>query len=54
LIRQRNYPLMIAMLFGMGRLAIHPGHHNTRRLQNALALAAVALRAMFHRRLFSS
>lgn len=52
----RHYLLILAMLFGVWwiALAIHPWHRNPWLLENALALAAVALLALFHRRLLFS
>jgi putative membrane protein len=56
LIRHRHYLLILAMLFGIWwvALAIHPLHRSDWLLENALALAAVVLLAVFHRRLLFS
>ena len=52
----RHYLLILAMLFGVWwiTLAIHPLYRNPWLLENALALAAVALLALFHRWLLFS
>jgi putative membrane protein len=52
----RRYLPILGVLFGVWwiALAIHPWHRNPWLLENALALAAAALLAVFHRRsLFS-
>lgn len=56
LIRHRYYLLILAGLFGVCWVAqaIHPSHRNIWLLENALALAAIALLAVFHRRLLFS
>ena len=56
LMPHRQYLLILAMLFGIWwvALAIHPWHRSPWLLENALALAAVALLAVFHRRLLFS
>lgn len=56
LITHRHYLLILAALFGIlfVALAIHPWYRNTWFLENALALAAVGLLAVFHRRLLFS
>ena len=52
----RRYLLILAVLFGGWwiALAIHPLYRNPWLLENGLALAAVALLALFHRRLLFS
>lgn len=52
----RRYLLILAVLFGVWwiALAIHPWHRSPWLLENALALAAVALLGLFHRRLLFS
>jgi putative membrane protein len=52
----RQYLLILALLFGIWwvALAIHPSHRNPWLLENALAVAAVAFLALFHRRLLFS
>jgi len=56
LIRHRSYLAILAVLFAIlwVALAIHPLHRNPWLLENALALAAVALLAVFHRGLLFS
>jgi putative membrane protein len=56
LMPHRSYLLILATLFGVWwvALAILPWHRNTWLLENALALAAVTLLAVFHRRLLFS
>jgi putative membrane protein len=56
LMPHRHYLLLLTALFGVWwvALAIHPLERNTWLLENALALAAVALLAVFHRRLLFS
>ena len=56
LMPHRNYLLILAVLFGIWwvALAIHPLHRSDWLLENALALAAVALLAVFYRRLLFS
>ena len=55
-IPHRKYLLILALLFGVwwGVLAIHPSHRATWFMENALVFAAVALLAVFHRRLLFS
>jgi putative membrane protein len=52
----RRYLLILGLLFGVwwGALAIHPLQRGPWFLENALAVAAVALVAVFHRRLLFS
>ena len=52
----RNYLLILAVLFGIlwVALAIHPLFRKPWLLENALVIAAVALLALFHRRLLFS
>jgi putative membrane protein len=56
LIAHRYYLLILAALFGIwaGVLAIHPYDRHAWLLENVLALAAVVLLAVFHRRLLFS
>lgn len=56
LMPHRRYLLILAILFGVLfiMLAIRPWHRGPWLLENALALAAVALLALFHRRLLFS
>ena len=56
LIPHRRYLAILAALFGTWwvALAIHPWHRSDWLLENALAIAAVALLALFHRRLLFS
>ena len=56
MIAHRHYLLLLAALFGAWwvALAIHPWHRSPWLLENALALAAVAFLALFHRRLLFS
>ena len=56
LIRHRSYLLILGILFGIWwtALAIRPWHRSDWLLENALAIAAVALLAGFHRRLLFS
>ena len=56
LIPHRHYLLILAALFSVWwvALAIAPLHRNPWMLENALVLAAVALLAVFHRRLLFS
>jgi putative membrane protein len=56
LISHRHYLLILAALFGIWwiAMAIHPLYRNPWLLENALVLAAVALLAVFHRRLLFS
>src|SRR5258705_326169 len=56
LIRHRQYLVILAVLFGIwwAALAIYPWHRSDWLLENALALAAVAPFALFHRRLLFS
>ena len=56
LIPHRRYLLILAVLFGFLwiALAIHPWERDTWLLENALAIAAVVLLAVFHRRLLFS
>ena len=56
LIPHRHYLLILAGLFSIWwiALAIAPSYRNPWLLENALALAAVALLALFHRRLLFS
>ena len=55
-IHHRHYLLILAVLFGLWwvTLAIHPWQRNVWLLENSLALTAVALLAMLHRRLLFS
>jgi putative membrane protein len=55
-ISHRRYLLVLAALFGTwwAALAIHPRHRGDWMLENALAVAAVALLAVFQRRLLFS
>ena len=52
----QRYLLILAMLFGAWwvALAMHPWHRSDWMLENALAVAAVALLAVLQRRLFFS
>src|SRR6185436_17890749 len=56
LTRHRHYLLVLAALFGIwwAVLAIRPLHRSDWLLENALALAAVVLLGVFHRRLLFS
>jgi putative membrane protein len=56
LMPHRHYLIILAALFTCWwvALAIHPLHRNPWILENALAMAAVALLALFHRRLLFS
>jgi putative membrane protein len=56
LIPHRRYLLILAIVFGVLwiTMAIHPWHRGPWMLENALALAAVAILALLHRRLLFS
>jgi putative membrane protein len=56
LMPHRKYLVILAILFGVWWIvmAIHPLERNTWLLENALALAAVVVLAVFHRRLLFS
>jgi putative membrane protein len=56
MIPHRQYLSILAMIFGVWwiALAIHPWDRSTWLLENVLSLAAVALLALFHRRLLFS
>ena len=56
MIRHRPYLLILAVLYGIWWviLAVHPWHRSDWILENALAVAAVVLLAVFYRRLMFS